>query len=530
MKRTIYSFLLILVTAIGSSAQVPQKFSYQAAVRNSSGQIIANQSIALKASLLVGGVEGEVAYSEIHLVETSPLGLVNLTIGNGGSQVGDFALIPWSETIFIKVEIDPTGGNSFVEMGTSQILSVPYALQAGGLSKGAIEVKPTPGHDPEAPIFFVRNSNNEIVFAVYESGVRVYIDDTGKSKSTRGGFAIGGLADQTKGAKETNYLTIQPDSVRFNIQQTAKGKSTRGGFAIGGLADQTKEVSMDYLSIRPDSIRFALDESLLSKSNRGGFAIGGLADQTKTFSNYFLVNRDCTFISNTLSAEGNVVVTGDILTGGNVGTLPTPSVFDADGNKYSTKRIGNQTWMAENLRTTKYADGTSIPELGAINGALPYMVPVDSFFSPISDPRWGLLYALQLVEFEHICPTGWRLPTFSDWTILIQNSGGPEVAGAALKDENYWYFPINYPTNGYNARPVGMSYYFDNEGNWDPSYNGYGMGTAFWTNPIDEGTGIFSSNVFNIGTSDYLSEAFYYIQFNPTPSAYELYSIRCIKE
>ncbi len=85
----------------------------------------------------------------------------------------------------------------------------------------------------EEPIFLVRNSAGQIVFAVYESGIRMYVDDS--SKQTRGGFAVGGLSDQTKGS--TEYFRVTPDSVRINIRQGV-AKQTRGGVAVGGLSDQ----------------------------------------------------------------------------------------------------------------------------------------------------------------------------------------------------------------------------------------------------------------------------------------------------
>lgn len=530
MKRGKYLIVLFTLLATTSMSQVPQNFAYQAAVRNSSGQAIINQEVTIKVTLLEGNVEGNTVYSETHSVVTSTFGTVNLTIGNGGSQVGSFAEIPWSELIFIKVEIDPTGGSTFVDMGTSQLLSVPYALKAGSLAKGPIEVLAPADQNPEEPIFVVKNSTGEVVFAVYETGTRVYIDETGTAKGSRGGFAIGGIGDNNKAdVTVPHYLAIMPDSVRFNIKQSAT-KGSRGGFAIGGIGDNIKLPLMDYMFIRPDSIRFAIDESAVPKGSRGGFAIGGIGDNNKSFNDYFYVNQDSTYVSNTLNAAGNVNITGNVLTGGTIGTLPTDPLTDADGNIYQTIRIGDQIWMTENLRTTKYSDGNLIPELAAINDTFPYITPVDSFSIPIADPKWGYMYMLQLIDDTKICPTGWRLPSQLDWNMLIQNSGGNEVAGAALKDPSKWWYPINYPTNGFNIRPAGSAYLIDIVGSWMPSYSSYGMNATIWSQPIDEGSGIFSSNVFNLSSSDYLSEPFNYIQFSLSPTAYEAFSIRCIKE
>lgn len=525
MARLLYLSILLTLAVLHGFSQVPQKIAYQAVVRNASGVAIASTDVELRVILLSGSIEGTPVYKELHTLTTSPLGVVSFNIGDGTPELGSIAEVPWEEGIFIVAEMAIDGG-SFVEMGRSQVVSVPYALKAGGLAKGAVEIKPAAGHNPDEPIFVVRNSNNQIVYAVYEDGVRFNIGNS--SKSSRGGFAVGSLVDQTKAGKELNYLTIQPDSVRFNLVHTSK--SNRGGFAIGGLVDQTKNgvTQVDYMSLRPDNIRFAIDESTTTKSNRGGFAIGGLVDQTKTFSNYFLVNRDCTFVANTLAATGDVLVSGNIFTGGTVGTLPTPPITDIEGNVYPTVRIGNQIWMAQNLRVTRYNDGTPIPISAELNSVMPYFTPVDSFQNPLTDSRWGLLYAMQFIDNNNICPTGWRLPTFNDWNFLIQNSGGFNYAGASLKEQNMWLDPVYYPANGFNARPAGALDLYDNEGTWDYSYNGYKMATAFWSQP-EEIEGMYGSKALRIFSSDQMYEPFQMVSFEQIPYNVVALSIRCIK-
>ena len=176
-----------------------------------------------------------------------------------------------------------------VGLGTvtpTEKLEVAGNIKAQGRLIGqSVEVnQPLP---EEEPIFVVRNSAEQIVFAVYEGGVRAYVDDT--SKQTRGGFAIGGLSDQNKEQEGLHFFSLTPDSVRFNIYNpTTEGKQTRGGFAIGGLSDQNKsQVATNLLFIAPDSARIYVNESV-NKQTRGGFAIGGLSDQIKTAAPKFL--------------------------------------------------------------------------------------------------------------------------------------------------------------------------------------------------------------------------------------------------
>jgi hypothetical protein len=113
------------------SAQVPGAFKYQAVARDNSGQIIPGRDVSLRISIIQGNPLGTVIYSEIHDIQTNTFGLINLEVGNGTIVSGTFLEIKWGDDkYYLKVEMDPDGGTTFNEMGTSQILSVPYALYA----------------------------------------------------------------------------------------------------------------------------------------------------------------------------------------------------------------------------------------------------------------------------------------------------------------------------------------------------------------------------------------------------------------
>ena len=113
-------------------AQSPQSFKYQAVARNSTGDILTNQSISIRISIHETSTGGPVVYEEEHVSETTnEFGLVNLEIGNGSVLSGTFSAIDWgSNDHFIEIEMDETGGTTYQVMGTSQLLSVPYALHA----------------------------------------------------------------------------------------------------------------------------------------------------------------------------------------------------------------------------------------------------------------------------------------------------------------------------------------------------------------------------------------------------------------
>jgi len=131
MKKAFF-FSILTVFSYLTLAQVPESFNYQAVVRDgTSNNPITNQSVSFRISILKGSISGSEEYVETHNTSTNSLGLVTLAIGGGIIESGAFTTIDWSaDTYFLKVEIDKTGGSSYVEMGTTQLLSVPYAMHA----------------------------------------------------------------------------------------------------------------------------------------------------------------------------------------------------------------------------------------------------------------------------------------------------------------------------------------------------------------------------------------------------------------
>jgi hypothetical protein len=130
MKNAILTFCLIIF-AVGLFAQAPQAFKYQAVARDNSGNLIANQSVGFRISILQNSPTGTSVYSETHTVASNNLGLVNLDLGAGNPVSGSFSTINWGTgNYFVKVELDVAGGSNYLFMGTSQLLSVPYALHA----------------------------------------------------------------------------------------------------------------------------------------------------------------------------------------------------------------------------------------------------------------------------------------------------------------------------------------------------------------------------------------------------------------
>lgn len=134
MKQIIITFLAILFTT-SIFSQVPQAFNYQGVARDLSGNPIPNQNIGLRIAILQGSTTGTEVYKEIQNITTSELGLFNLQIGKGTIVSGDFGAIDWgSDSHFLQIEMDENGGSNYQLIGTSQLLSVPYALYANSTS------------------------------------------------------------------------------------------------------------------------------------------------------------------------------------------------------------------------------------------------------------------------------------------------------------------------------------------------------------------------------------------------------------
>ena len=112
-------------------AQAPEKMSYQAVIRNSSNALVASSKVGMKISFLQKTDTGTVVYVETQTPTTNVSGLVSIEIGSGAVVSGNFTNINWANgPYFIKTETDPSGGTSYTITGTSQLLSVPYALYA----------------------------------------------------------------------------------------------------------------------------------------------------------------------------------------------------------------------------------------------------------------------------------------------------------------------------------------------------------------------------------------------------------------
>jgi len=140
-------------------------------------------------------------------------------------------------------------------------------------------------------------------------------------------------------------------------------------------------------------------------------------------------------------------------------TNPSGSITDKDGNVYTSVTIGSQVWMVENLKTTKYNDGTAIPNV-TDNTAWAHLTTGAYcwYNNDISNKTsYGALYNWYTVNTGKLCPTGWHVPSGAEWTTLVDYLGGWEINGGKLKEAGttHWQSPNLGATNetGFTGLP-----------------------------------------------------------------------------
>ena len=445
MRRltTLFAFLMLCVTAL--FAQAPNKFTYQAVVRNTSNQLITNTLVGIRVSILQNSATGSVVYSETQMLSTNANGLVTMNIGEGTVVYGSFNNIDWSAgTFFLKSEIDPTGGSNYTISSTQQLLSVPYALYAN-----------------EAGNSFSGNYNdltNKPTIPAAANNATLTIQ---RNNSTVGTFTADASSDKT---------------VNISVPTTTSELTNNSGYIT---ADQLNAL-LNAMNSRMDSL-----QTVLSAQN---VEIASLSNTVDSLGAY-------------ADSLGNIVDECGCLSAFHCGTS---TISDFDGNAYSTVKLGGQCWTAENLRTTHYSNGDPI-DLGTTTSTItPYRYNPASDSTNVS--TYGYLYNWAAVMngaasseanpsgVQGICPTGWHVPSNAEWTELetfvssqdqyvcyYQNL--PNI-GKALASTTGWNNSTStacgvgttQSTNnatGFNARPAGN--YYASGG------NGFGYYANFWT-------------------------------------------------
>ncbi len=406
MKRLSTLLVTVLLT-INVFSQAPQKMSYQAVVRNSVDLLVKSSSVGMQISILQGSESGTPVYVETQIATTNVNGLATIEIGGGTPVTGTFADIDWSTGVyFLKTETDPTGGTSYSITGTSQLLSVPYALHAKS------------------------------------------------AESIAGGLDLSSYATKDMGNENITNLADPVDD-----------------------KDAVNKAYVDLLESKVNSLEYDL-------INSGVYS-------------------------------------------------PT----DADGNTYKVVKIGDQIWMAENLKTTKYSNGeligTTTPVTLDITGETSpkYQWAYNGNESNVD--TLGRLYTWHAaVDSRNVCPTGWHVPSDADWSILtgylLENGYGYGGSGGALAKSIA-------ATSGWDISETAGAVGNDQASNNSTGFTGFSSG-------LRNGNGLFdylgsqslwwSSSEFSdtYGLNRILYSGLNFIHTGTDLEKYYGFSVRCLKD
>lgn len=213
--KQFYTLSFLLILAISGLAQ-PKAFNYQGVARNANGAAYANQNISVRLTIRSGSANGTAEYSETRNVTTNPFGLFNVQVGSAGASnvQGNFANIKWeSGDKFLQTEIS-VNGEAFVNIGATQMMSVPYAIQSEQTKKLVLPFDTTVNMFPSllhmknettlgAPVVHIETNKATGVFAFSEQGDAILGQTRGKSRTAVAGYSF---ADSTVGVAGTVHF------------------------------------------------------------------------------------------------------------------------------------------------------------------------------------------------------------------------------------------------------------------------------------------------------------------------------------
>jgi len=325
--------VLIFLSVLSVTGQVPAGFNYQAIARDVDGNPITDADLLIRIGILTNIDPPAVVYEAEHNVRTNQFGSFQLMVGDPLAKpiTGKFEDINWTvQPLFLRTMV--FWNDKWQDMGSSRLLSVPYALIAQGIS--GIDKLTVTGKTElmEEPLFEVKNNLGQTVFAVYNEGVRVYVGDG--EKGVKGGFAIGGFDGSKQEPQE--YLRVTSDSTRIYVKNPAR-KGVKGGFAIGGF-DGSKGETGNYLNITPNNYFIGQEAGAMVTTGVYNSVMGYKAGHNLTTGNSNTIIGHLADSSIT-SGNNNIIIglkAGYKLTTGNHNTLiGTNAGFNHSDQEYN---------------------------------------------------------------------------------------------------------------------------------------------------------------------------------------------------
>ena len=240
--KNFYTLIAAIVITSAVFAQAPSKMSYQAVVRDAGDELVTSQAVGMQLSIVQGSVSGTVVYVETQTPTSNLNGLVSLEIGSGTVVSGTFNSIDWSSgPYFIKTETDPTGGTMYTITGTSQLMSVPYALHAKTVEIDNVNDADSDSLNELQSLSFSKDklslSNGGSVVLPYDSAIWKLNGDS--LYYNNGNIGIG------TNSPTTNLVILDSTSLRTTIRV----KNTKSfGSSVLQLQNNVSSTALSYVS------------------------------------------------------------------------------------------------------------------------------------------------------------------------------------------------------------------------------------------------------------------------------------------
>lgn len=483
--RVIFS-LICFFSSVALFAQSPEKMSYQAVVRNSGGVLLVNQNVGIRVQILQGSEFGAAVFVERHTTATNVNGLVTLEIGGGTPVLGTLAGINWSAgPYFLKTEIDPAGGTNYSIIGTTQLLSVPYALQAKSVTS---EADPVFTASPASGITGSNITNWNSAFSwgnhagLYRPATWLpsWANITAKPTEFPPSAHAHSAADITSGTFDAARIPLLDISTKTTgTLSAARGGTGLTSFTTGNYFRASGTTSLEQRTpaqvltdigaaaashahgniTSTGSIGSTAGRIVTTGANGSLQAMAGTATGQLLYWNgtewvnvppgnsgqvLTLVNGIPTW-TGTSAGSTDVVspATGKIWMDRNIGATQVATSSN-DANSYGHLYQWGRTNDYHQLRTsgtTTTLSNVNVPSHGnfIIVNASPY-----DWRNPQNDNLWQGVSGL-----NNPCPTGYRLPTESEWNAERSSWSSSNAAGAFAS-------PLKLPAAGYRDNREGL--------------------------------------------------------------------------
>ena len=302
MKK-LTTFIILLLCATSLFAQAPEKFSYQAVVRNANNTIVTNAPVGVRVSILQGSADGSAVYVETHTAVTNANGLLTLEIGGGKAEQGGFAGIDWSDgPFFLKTETDPNGGGDYSITSTQQLLSVPYALYAREAANGFSGDYNDLKNKPAIPqnVGDLPNDAGYITLGDLPAQAKGAVNDAGVVQTT-----ACGEVDLCEMASQLAELQQMRAALLPTVTTSAVGSVTENTVSCGGNVTNSgySEVTGRGVCWGTEPTPTVVGSHTSSGSGTGDFAVqlGGLLPNTTYYVRAYATNSIGTAYGNEVS-------------------------------------------------------------------------------------------------------------------------------------------------------------------------------------------------------------------------------------